>query len=155
MKKNSENSVRNKIDGFEEYSLRRKKRAIWTAAGCVIAALMVVGISFALRSQGRALDETQLQNQALNCNLPDHKHDNSCYLICGMVENAHTHGDSCYSDVPTCKAAEHEHTRGEDGCYELKCTEKPHTHVDECYDKSDQQTGKEEKHDETDGDKKG
>ncbi|MDE5596466.1 MAG: hypothetical protein K2J04_01375, partial [Lachnospiraceae bacterium] len=128
MKKISKNSGRSKIDGLEKYSLRRKKRTIWTAAGCVLTALMVVGISFALRGQGRALTAEQT-------------------LACSYTEHVHQHSDGCWTDgVLSCGMADYVvHHHDKDYCYDengnLVCTldehsEEAHTHTPDnnCYD---------------------
>ena len=99
--KDVEKSGQEEISGLEEYNLRKKKKAIWTAVVCVLAVLMVVGIEFTLRSQGRAYTGEP------TCGMDEHSHsvEKGCYengdengqLICELKE--HTHDDSCYESV--------------------------------------------------------
>ncbi len=97
--KDVEKSGQEEISGLEEYNLRKKKKAIWTAVVCVLAVLMVVGVDFALRSQGRAYTGEP------TCGKSEHSHSADCYengdvngtLICESEE--HTHDDSCYESV--------------------------------------------------------
>lgn len=147
--KDVEKSEQEEISGLEEYNLRKKKRAVWTAAVCALAVLMIVGVGFALRSQGRALTH---EKRILECGYSVHQHTGDCYndtggLICGKADYViHTHTEGCYDEngVLVCPLEEHGdgemHTHG-DGCYDeegnLTCTTPEvvdtHVHDDSCF----------------------
>ena len=145
MKEISENSEQEEINGLEEYNLHKKRKTLWTAAACVLAVVMIVGISFALRSQGRAYTH---ERRILTCSYSPHCHSDGCYsdgeLTCGMAEYViHSHNDDCYDENGTlvCPLPEYDgetHTHS-DGCYDeehkLSCGKLEtyeHTHGGDC-----------------------
>ena len=77
------------------YTERRKNKSIWMRS-CVIIALVVVMLtSYALIFPARTVEKE------LVCRLPEHVHDESCWLsvpVCGLEEDeSHRHTADCYS----------------------------------------------------------
>ena len=94
------------------YTERRKNKSIWMRS-CVIIALVVVMLtSYALIFPARTVEKE------LVCRLPEHVHDESCWLsvpVCGLEEDeSHRHTADCYRSVLVCGMEEHRHG---DGCY--------------------------------------
>lgn len=73
--------------------------------------------------------------------LPEHEHDESCFLIPGTpelvcnLEEAHEHSADCYAHELVCELSEDGHVH-DDSCYGepvLVCTQKEHQHDVVCY----------------------
>lgn len=146
MKEVSEKSGQEELNRLEEYNLHKKKRTIWTVAACVLAVMMIVGISFVLRSQGRAYTH---ERRILTCSYSAHSHSDGCYsdgeLSCGMADYViHIHNDDCYDENGSlvCSLPEHDgetHTH-DSGCYDedgkLSCGKLEayeHVHGGDCF----------------------